>query len=236
MRILIYNEGVHDSEECIRKVYPDGLHGALASALAEGNEVTVTTVHDCEEIITPERLSQTDVMLWWGHMAHDRVSDRVAQCVGEAVQKGMGMVFLHSAHLSKPFRFLMGTSCTLKWRDDDRERIWTCAPSHPIAQGIPESFELENEEMYGEHFDIPEPDETVFIGWFAGGEVFRSGVTFRRGLGKIFYFQPGHESFPTYYNPVVQQVLRNAVKWAYPTLRKEKLDCPNVKVPPESAR
>jgi trehalose utilization protein len=69
--------------------------------------------------------------------------------------------------------------------------------------------------MYGEPFAIPEPLETVFITWYQGGEVLRSGVTFRRGAGHIFYFAPGHEAYPIYHNAQVQQVLRNAVKWAH---------------------
>ncbi|MBS7262873.1 MAG: ThuA domain-containing protein [Eubacteriales bacterium] len=226
MKILIYNEGVHDKEDWVKKVYPKGIHGALAEALS-GHDVTVTTLDDAEEVVTEERLENTDVMLWWGHCAHDKVSDRVARCVADAVRRGMGIIFLHSAHLSKPFRLLMGTSCTLKWRDDDRERLWVAAPSHPIAAGLPEHFELAHEEMYGEFFDIPHPDETVFIGWFAGGEVFRSGVTFTRGAGHIFYFQPGHESFPTYYDVNIVRVIRNAVAWAAPIRRTGPLVCPN---------
>ena len=138
---------------------------------------------------------------------------------------GMGFIPLHSSHFALPFKRLMGTSCTLLWRDDNRERLWCSAPAHPIAAGIPAHFELANEEMYGEFFDIPNPDDVVFIGWFSGGEVFRSGVTFHRGLGKIFYFQPGHETCPTYHDPVIRQVIKNAVNWAKPTMRTGKLVC-----------
>ncbi len=109
----------------------------------------------------------------------------------------------------------MGTTCDLKWREaDEKERLWVVDPSHPITEGIGEYIELEKEEMYGEHFDIPAPDELVFVSWFEGGEVFRSGATFKRGKGKIFYFRPGHETYPTYHNEDIQTVIRNAVKWA----------------------
>ena len=167
--------------------------------------VTLDNVND----ITEELLAKTDVMLWWGHIAHHMVPDEVSNRVAQAVQKGMGFIALHSAHMSKPFRQLMGTSCTLKWRDDDSERLWVTAPSHPIAEGLPEHFELPQEEMYGEFFDIPKPDDVVFMGWFTGGELFRSGVTFNRGLGRVFYFQPGHEAFPTYFNENVERIIRS---------------------------
>lgn len=226
MNIVIYNEGIHDKEEFIKKVYPEGLHGQLKHILDDGsNNITVVTLDNVNDI-TEALLAKTDVMLWWGHVAHHMVPDEVSNRVAQAVQKGMGFIALHSAHMSKPFRQLMGTSCTLKWRDDDSERLWVTAPSHPIAEGLPEHFELPQEEMYGEFFDIPKPDDVVFMGWFTGGELFRSGVTFNRGLGRVFYFQPGHEAFPTYFNENVEKIIRNAVKWAAPTKRLERLDCP----------
>lgn len=226
MNIVIYNEGIHDKEEFIKKVYPEGLHGQLKHILDDGsNNITVVTLDNVNDI-TEELLAKTDVMLWWGHIAHHMVPDEVSNRVAQAVQKGMGFIALHSAHMSKPFRQLMGTSCTLKWRDDDSERLWVTAPSHPIAEGLPEHFELPQEEMYGEFFDIPKPDDVVFMGWFTGGELFRSGVTFNRGLGRVFYFQPGHEAFPTYFNENVERIIRNAVKWAAPAKRLERLDCP----------
>ena len=229
MKIVIYNEGVHDKEDWMKQVYPAGIHGALKEALsAISQDITITTLDDVEQILTEETLAETDVLLWWGHCAHHAVPDSVADLVHKAVLKGMGFIALHSAHLSKPLTKILGTSCTLKWRDDDRERIWVTAPTHPIAAGLPEYFELPNEEMYGEYFDIPKPDDVVFLGWFQGGEVFRSGCTFSRGYGKIFYFQPGHESFPTYYDSNIQKVIQNAVQWAVPTVKRSEINCPNV--------
>lgn len=108
------------------------------------------------------------------------------------------------------------------------ERIWTVNPAHPIAHGIGRYFELPHEETYAEPFAIPEPDEVVFIGWYEGGEVFRSGCTFHRENGRIFYFQPGHESFPVFFDKNVQTVLKNAVRWAAPVYRTDKLECPHV--------
>lgn len=170
----------------------------------------------------------TDVLLWWSHVCHDKVSDATAERVKERILKGMGFIPLHSSHMCKPFRLLMGTGCTLKWREGDKERLWCCNPGHPIAEGVPESFVLDPEEMYGEHFDIPAPDDVVFISWFKGGEVIRSGCTFTRGYGKIFYFRPGHESYPTFYNENVQKIITNAVRWARPLNRRTSIDCPFV--------
>lgn len=230
-RIAIYNEFVHEREEDeIKKIYPDGIHMAIKSFLEENEdyEIITTTLDDHEKVLTPEFLQTVDVLLWWGHMAHDKVSDKVASDVRDAVHSGMGFVVLHSGHHSKPFKLLMGTPCNLSWRmDDDSEYVWVVDPSHPIARGLGRYIKLEGEEVYSEPFSIPEPDKLVFIGTYDGGEVFRSGCCYQRGNGRIFYFQPGHESYPTYYNKDVQTVIKNAVKWVKPDYRKE-IDCPNV--------
>ena len=99
-------------------------------------------------------------------------------------------------------------------------------PNHPIAEGVDESFVLENEEMYGEPFDIAKPDDVVFIGWFKGGEVFRTGCTWTRGNGKVFYFQPGHETNPTFHNKNIQKVIQNAVRWACPIKKNIEMGAP----------
>lgn len=236
IRVLIYNENMHEQiDERIREVYPEGIHGALKKALeCDEIEVKTVTLEDVEQGITKETLKNTDVLLWWGHMAHDKVPDEISSLVCEEVLKGMGAIFLHSAHISKPFRQLMGTSCYLSWREDgDRELLWVCEPSHPIARGIDRFVKLDHEETYGEAFDIPRPDELVFIGSYEGGEVFRSGCCYNRGLGRVFYFQPGHESFPTYYNEEIIKIINNAVRWASPVKRIDALECPNVNRPLE---
>ena len=176
-----------------------------------GLEAKTATLDDPEHGLTEDVLNETDVLVWWGHTAHDQVDDRIVEKVKDRVLKGMGLIVLHSGHFSIIFKSLMGTSCELKWREaGENERLWVVNPSHPIAEGISEFIELEHEEMYGEHFDIPEPDELVFLSWFRGGEVFRSGCVFNRGLGKIFYFRPGHETFPTYHQADIQRVIVNA--------------------------
>ncbi|MBB6022907.1 trehalose utilization protein [Paenibacillus sp. JGP012] len=219
INVTIWNEFVHEKiHDEVKEVYPDGLHRALADGLGgEGFAIRTATLDQPEHGLSDEVLDSTDVLIWWGHMAHDRVSDEIVQKVTQRVLSGMGMIVLHSGHFSKPFKALMGTSCDLKWRvADEQEIVWCVNPSHPIAEGIEGKIVLEKEEMYGEFFDIPVPDELIFVSNFQGGEVFRSGCTFRRGEGKIFYFRPGHETYPTYYHPEILKVISNAVKWAYP--------------------
>ena len=219
VRVTVWNEFRHEkSSEEVRAIYPDGIHEAIAAPLrVAGLTVRTATLDEPEHGLTKEVLDDTDVLIWWGHMAHSEVSDDKVQEVVQRVLDGMGLIVLHSAHFSKVFRSLMGTSCDLKWREaGEHERLWVIDPAHPIAAGLGEYLELPAEEMYGEHFDIPAPDELVFVSWFPGGEVFRSGCTFHRGCGKIFYFRPGHETFPTYHNRDVQNVIQNAVRWAQP--------------------
>ena len=234
-RVTIYNEFLHENtKEHVRAIYPNGIHGALKEALEMDDVLVSCYTLDTVNDITNEVLDNTDVMLWWGHARHAEVPDEVAQRVRDAVLKGMGIIFLHSGHHSKPFRLLMGTSCNLTWRENgDMERLWVINPAHPITQGLGRYFEIPHDETYGEPFGIPEPDEVLFIGWYSGGEVFRSGCTFHRGNGRIFYFQPGHETFPIFYDENVRRVIRNAVQWAKPIYRVPELLCPHVKKPGE---
>ena len=217
IRAVVWGENVHEqTSEVVRGIYPEGIHGCIANALnaADGISAGTATLQEEEHGLPSSRLAETDVLLWWGHAAHGDVQDEIVERVAEQVWAGMGLIVLHSGHFSKIFKRVMGTPCNLKWREaGERERLWVINPRHPIAQGLPPSFELENEEMYGEPFGVPEPLETVFVSWFQGGEVFRSGLTYRRGAGKVFYFQPGHETYPTYHDATIQHVLANAVRW-----------------------
>ncbi len=220
LNVTVWNEFRHEKKnEKVIAIYPDGIHNAIAKPLsAAGFHVTTATLDEPEHGLTTSVLEKTDVLFWWGHMAHDEVSDEIVERVRARVLQGMGLVVLHSGHFSKIFKTLMGTTCDLKWREaNDRERLWVVSPGHPIAAGLGEQIVLESEEMYGEHFDIPQPEELVFISWFSGGEVFRSGAAYKRGLGRIFYFRPGHETYPTYHNPEIQRVLENAARWAAAT-------------------
>lgn len=221
LRITVWNEGRHEKKnEHIARIYPDGIHGAIAAGLREHGftQVRTATLDEPEHGLTEAVLAETDVLTWWGHMAHGDVDDAVVDRVHQRVLDGMGLVVLHSGHFSKIFKKLMGTTCSLRWREaDDHERFWVVEPSHPVADGLPEYFELPAEEMYGEHFDIPAPDTLVFISWFPGGEVFRSGCAYRRGRGKVFYFRPGHETYPTYYDANVRRVIANAARWTAPS-------------------
>jgi len=220
INVTVWNEFRHEKiHEEVAKVYPDGIHNAIGNFLKKqpGLEIKTATLDEPEHGLTQDVLDNTDVLIWWGHMAHNEVKDEIVDRVYNRVLDGMGLIVLHSGHLSKIFRKLMGTGCNLKWREaGEKERIWVVEPGHPIADGLGEYFEIPHTEMYGERFDIPRPDELVFISWFKGGEVFRSGCCFYRGKGKIFYFRPGHETFPIYYQSEVQRVIYNAVKWAAP--------------------
>lgn len=219
LRVTIWNEYLHEHEhEVVGNLYPDGIHGALASAVHEQHptaEVVTATLRQPDHGLSDELLARTDVLVWWGHKAHHEVSDAWADKVHQAVLAGMGLVMLHSGHVSKPFRRVMGTNCSLKWREaDEKERLWNLQPAHPILAGIPDMFELAEEEMYGERFDVPEPDELLMLSWFQGGEVFRSLCTWRRGHARVVYFRPGHETYPTYHHPHVRRIVANACAWA----------------------
>ncbi len=218
-KVTIWNEFRHEKkDQAVQEMYPEGIHGQLAAFLGEDFETQTATLDEPEHGLTEAVLANTDVLIWWGHQAHDEVEDEIVERVYQKVLHGMGLIVLHSGHFSKIFRKLMGTSCNLKWRENEEHcRIWNVNPGHPITAGIGDYLELEKEETYGEHFDIPTPDELIFISWYPGGEVFRSGCTYKRGNGKIFYFQPGHETYPSYYNKDVQQVIKNAVRWCQQT-------------------
>ncbi len=222
IRVTVWGENLHEhSNEEVKKVYPNGMHNVIAAGIREllGDNVVVqtATLDQPEHGLTDAVLAETDVLTWWGHMGHHLVADEVVAKVQNRVLSGMGLVVLHSGHWSKIFTKLMGTTCALRWRDDDSETVWTVNPGHPIAQGVPSVFNIPNQEMYGEFFDIPQPDELVFISSFKGGEVFRSGCCFTRGQGRIFYFSPGHETYPVYYQAEIKRIISNAVNWVKPS-------------------
>jgi trehalose utilization protein len=238
MRVTVWGENIHEQRKAsVQRNYPRGMHTTIAEGIAEqlGPEATIRTAtfDQPEHGLTREVLAQTDVLTWWGHEAHDEVDDGVVARVHERVLLGMGLIVLHSGHESKIFKRLMGTTCALRWREaGERELVWNIAPGHPITRGLPEVFVIPEQEMYGEFFDIPQPDELVFISSFSGGEVFRSGCAFRRGQGRIFYFSPGHEDHPVYHQAEVRRVIANAVRWAAP--QPDLAPYPTFKVTPHS--
>jgi trehalose utilization protein len=218
--VIVWGENRHEqAEPSIAARYPDGMHGAIRQGIEEylgaEAEVTTVTLDDPEHGLTEERLAAADVLIWLGHAAHDEVADEVVERVHRHVLAGLGLIVLHSGHFSKIFQKLMGTSCSLRWRGEtDRELVWTVDPTHPIAQGVPHPLIIEEQEMYGEFFDIPVPDELIFISSFSGGEVFRSGCTWKRGHGRIFFFSPGDQEYPVYFQPEIRRVIANGVEWA----------------------
>ena len=221
LNITVWNEGVHEARQepaNIADYYPDGIHGAIAGGLAEHFPAAIirtAVLADDEHGLSEQVLAETDVLLWWGHIAHSEVSDEVVERVQRHVLGGMGLLVLHSGHFSKIFTRLLGTTCSLLWRNEgERELVWNVNPAHPIAAGIESPIVIPEQEMYGEFFDIPAVDDLVFISSFAGGEVFRSGVTFTRGKGRIFYFSPGDQAYPVYLQNQIRHVLANGVAWA----------------------
>ena len=243
LRVTVWHEFRHEKRNpVVGKLYPDGLHAVIKAGIEKyigtnDVEVTLAALDDPDQGLPDARLNSTDVMLWWGHGYHPEVDDHLAARVASRVRNGMGLIVLHSGHYAKVFQLLMGTRCHLKWREAaEKERLWVVVPGHPITAGLEKDhITIDHEEMYGEHFDIPEPDELIFISWFEGGEVFRSGCVWRRGAGKIFYFRPGHESFPTFYHPDVQRVIANAVKYVAPAagVVPYRDSTPNIKDPLE---
>jgi trehalose utilization protein len=233
IRVTVWNEGRHEKQhEAVRNVYPDGIHTVIAGYLNDQSDITArtATLDEPEHGLTADVLASTDVLTWWGHMAHGDVRDEIVDRVQQRVLDGMGLIVLHSGHFSKIFKRMMGTSCALIWREaKEHERLWIVNRGHPIVAGIDRYFELPEEEMYGELFDIPAPDELVLIGWFQGGEVFRSGCCWTRGNGHVFYFQPGHETHPAYYDKNVMTVITNAIRWAAPLPNLEPIVCENAK-------
>ena len=222
IRALVWNEGRHERDDpAIAALYPDGLHGAIAAPLREaGLAARTATLDDTGQGLSEEARGETEVLFWWAHRAHHELSDAGVDLVKPQGLAGMGLVALHSSHYSRPFLRLLGTTGDLRHRAvGERERLWVVDPAHPIAEGLGPCVELEREEMYGEPFAVPPPDELVFVSWFQGGEVFRSGCCWRRGAGRVFYFRPGHESYPTYHHPDVRRVLVNAARWAAATRR-----------------
>ena len=190
----------------------------------------------CSEVA----LQAADVLIWWGHARHGQVTEETARRIYTQVhERGMGLILLHSAHYSKPLQWTLAASGHLKggWRvtsPPDREEITVCAPRHPIAEGV-RDFTLESEEMYGAPFEVPAPQCVVFQSHFPlGKEYFPCGICWTvgrgktegftsgpgggvgegQGVGRVFYFRPGHETYPTYYNTTVRKILRNAVLWA----------------------
>ncbi|HOB03814.1 MAG TPA: ThuA domain-containing protein [Propionibacteriaceae bacterium] len=220
VRVVVWGENQHEQLDAnVREIYPDGMHETIKQGieenLGERAVVTTATLDQAEHGLTDAVLDECDVLVWWGHRAHDQVADEIVARVHQRVLAGMGLVVLHSGHFAKVFKALLGTSCALRWRSaDDSEIVWTVDPTHPIAAGVPHPFVIERQEMYGEFFDVPAPDELIFLSTFTGGEVFRSGMTWRRGNGKLFYFSPGDQDFPVYHHPVVRRVIANGVEWA----------------------
>ncbi len=237
INVTIWNEFRHEkTSERVKAIYPNGLHAAIKEYLDTDEELSVrlAALDDEYQGLPDDVLNDTDVLVWWGHMHHGEVDDELVKKICTRVYTGkMGFIALHSGHHSKPFKALIGASGNLGWGREQKEIVWTLMPSHPIAAGIPDHFTIDEEELYAEPFYIGQPEELVFGSWFEDGYILRSGACFIRGAGKIFYFQPGHESCPSYYNPYVQRIIKNAVHWAAPSAPGFEIEdkAPHLKTP-----
>ncbi len=235
IRVTVWNEFRHEKKsEVVKALYPNGLHAKIKEFLDECDdlEVRLAALDDPDQGLPDDVLNNTDVLIWWGHVAHKEVDDALVEKIRSRVYTGkMGFIALHSAHKSKPFMSIVGTNGNLSWGRNQKEIVWNLLPSSPIAAGIPDHFLLEEEELYSEPFFIPQPDALVFTSWYEDGNIFRSGACYLRGAGKVFYFQPGHETCRSFYNPYVQRIIKNAVHWAYPTETGMEIndECPHLK-------
>ncbi len=231
IKVTVWNEYRHEQRnDAVKKIYPEGMHAVIAEALtAMGDfKIRCATLDEPEHGLAEKVLDDTEVLTWWGHTAHGEVDDEIVTRVQRRVLNGMGLIVLHSGHNAKIFKRMLGTNCSLKWREvAEKERLWNLEPGHPITAGIGEYIELPNTEMYGERFDIPTPDKLIFCSWFEGGEIFRSGCCWERGHGRIFYFRPGHETYPIFYNEEVMRVIANGIRWARPRVILDAAGCPN---------
>ena len=234
INVVIWNEFRHEkTKEEVKALYPDGIHAFIKGFLDtnEDMDITLAALDDPDQGLPDELLDKTDVLIWWGHMAHKEVDDELVAKIQRRVYLGqMGFVALHSAHHSKPFRAIVGTNGNLSWGRNQKEIMWNLMPQHPIAQGIPDHFTLSEEELYCEPFYIPQPDALVFGAWYEDGYIFRAGACFLRGAGKVFYFQPGHETCPSFYNEYVQKIIANGIRWAAPAPEMYEIPdrCPHI--------
>lgn len=104
--------------------------------------------------------------------------------------------------------------CFPDYRPDAKPSTVTVkATQHPIAKGLPKTFQVKQTEMYNEPFHVPAPDEVVFEETWELGERFRAGMIWNIGKGKVFYFRPGHETYPVYKQPEMVKVIANACRW-----------------------
>ncbi len=230
IRVTVWNE----FEDEIRKpdileLYPGGVHEHIASFLRKEEDMEVRTATFKDEIafgIPDEVIDRTDVLILYSHMLQDMVSDeRVQKVIDRVVNEGMGLIVLHSGLWNKLTQRLIGPGGYNGYREiRERERVWVVDQGHPIAKDLPIYFDFAHSEMYGEPATFPAPDELIFLSWYQGGEAARSGMTWRRGAGKIFYFSPGHARYDVMHSEYYQRVVINAVRWVAPTQKIEQIN------------
>jgi trehalose utilization protein len=213
IRVLLWSEQTEP-----RDVYPKGISGALADYFNKlpGFEAKTATLNDPEAGLSDAVLSQTDVLIWFGHKKHNAVPDEAVDRVIKHVrERGMGFIGLHSAHYSKPLKKLLNASGS--WRSyvnhGKPEQMWIVLPDHPIAKGV-NDFTIPKTELYAEPFQVPPPEAVIVEGTWESGHRSREVMTWTIGKGRMVYIRAGHEEYPIYFMPQMQRLVANSVEWA----------------------
>ncbi|MFH1372026.1 MAG: ThuA domain-containing protein [Planctomycetota bacterium] len=217
--VVVWSEGTAP-----KNVYPNDICGAIAEGLKELKDwdVVEARLSDPNQGLPDELLNRADVLIWWGHKKHNQVRDGlVDKIVSRVKDEGMGFISLHSSHFARPNIKLMGTPCSWKeyLGDSNTLKITVKDPNHPIARGV-EDFTIYHDERYSEPYAVPQPLAVVFEGTYTldngGTDTSRQGLTWEIGKGRVFYFQPGHETNPVFFDPNIRRIISNAVEWAAP--------------------
>lgn len=216
-KVVVWSEGTAP-----KTVYPYDVNTAIAEGLQplKDWQIITASITDPDQGLSDDLLNSTSVLIWWGHQKHGDVKDElVAKIVRRVKEGGMGFIATHSAHYSKPLKALLGTNCGWKYYTDDGARVDLIvkSPKHPIAKGV-KNFTVPKTERYGDPFEVPPAETVVFDGIYTlpngTKENAQQGMTWSVGKGRVFYFQPGHESYPIYFQEEIRHIFRNGVQWA----------------------
>ena len=262
LKVLVWDE----QQEAQKKAYENFLGNHIAEHLKKqpGLALRSVSINESQQGLSDENLEWAEAILWWGHVRHKDVDDAAVGKVIARLKAGKcGLVAIHSAHWSKPFKAAMWErhqqdvlsripaadrgsvilktlpkeggadvartemrdgkieitlvvpNCGLgSWRADGApSHVEVKAPDHPIAKGVPARFDVKQTEMYNEPFTVPAPDTVVFAESWDKGEKFRAGCCWKVGEGRVFYFRPGHETYPVFHQPETLQIAHNAALW-----------------------
>lgn len=185
---LIVLHSAHFSKPFMAAMQERAIADALATLTPAQRQVAVVTCHPFKAFAAPA--------------ASDRVTPfHEVKTTGDKVELSL----------------TLPNCCFPAYRADGApSHVHTLLPAHPIAQGIPATFDIPQTEMYNEPFHVPAPDAVIFEEKWDKGEHFRSGMVWNIGKGQVFYFRPGHETFGIYHQAEPLQILVNAARWLGP--------------------